>query len=243
MPPTSAATRSHRPPRPVRRKHTSYDANVFINCPFDDSYEELFRAMVFTIFACGFIPKCAKGESNQNLRFQRIIELIGESRYGIHDLSRIELDQMPRNNMPLELGVFIGCWRFGTPYDYEKEYLVLDSDRHRYNQHTSDIKADDAEFHENRPALLIEKVRNWLGQRPFRNHGYRIPSADILQERYLRFQQEAPGLCVEYELTYALLNFNEYCFIVTEWLQAQQAKLQALLPVLNPQVPPAPSRH
>ena len=98
---------------------------MFINCPFDEDYEPLFRAMVFTIFSCGFIPQCAKGVSNQNLRFQRIIELIGECRHGIHDLSRIELGAMPRNNMPLELGVFIGCMRFGSKFDYEKDTVFL----------------------------------------------------------------------------------------------------------------------
>lgn len=228
---------SHRPPRPRRRKHTSYDVNVFINCPFDPAYEELFRAMVFTIFSCGFIPQCAKGESNQNLRFQRIIELIGESRYGIHDLSRIELDQMPRNNMPLELGVFIGCWRFGTDYDYEKEYLVLDSDRHRYNQHTSDIKADDPEFHENQPTLLIEKVRNWLANRPYRNRSQVIPGADWLLERYTRFQSDAPMLCDELFLTFDQLLFPEFCAVVTDWLIQQQAILQAAQSLLKPKLP------
>lgn len=228
MPPAPATGtgRSHRPPKPARHKHEDYDANVFINCPFDAPYEALFRAMAFTIYASGYIPQCAKGESNQNRRFERIIELIGECRYGIHDLSRIELDQMPRNNMPLELGVFIGCWRFGTGYDYEKEYLVLDSDKHRYNQHTSDIKADDADFHENDPDLMVEKVRNWLATRKFRQPG-RIPSADILVERYARFQQDAPALCAEYELTFALLNFPELCTVITDWLQAQQKKFEA----------------
>jgi hypothetical protein len=217
---------SHRPPRPPRRKHPTYDLNVFINCPFDDSYEPLFRAMVFTIFSSGFIPHCAKGESNQNLRFQRIIELVGECRYGLHDLSRIELGQLPRNNMPLELGVFIGCQRFGASFDYEKEYLILDSDAHRYNQHTSDVKADDAEYHHNEPTQIIERVRNWLANRPYRDRSQPIPGADWLIERYERFLTEAPFLCEELFLSFERLLFPEYSTIVTDWLLKQQAILK-----------------
>ena len=33
-----------------------YDSCVFINCPFDASYRQLFRALVFTIQDCGFMP-------------------------------------------------------------------------------------------------------------------------------------------------------------------------------------------
>lgn len=232
-----ALTPSHRPPRPPRRKHPDYDVNVFINCPFDDEYEPLFRAMVFTIFSCGFIPQCAKGISNQNLRFQRIIELIGECRYGLHDLSRIEIGTMLRNNMPLELGVFIGCMRFGSKFDYEKEYRILDSDAHRYNQHTSDIKADDADYHYNKPPELIARVRDWLAGLPFRDRSYLIPGADWLIERYARFEAEAPALCKELFLTFGKLKFDEFCTITTDWLNIQQAIFEEAQRLLNPKAP------
>lgn len=233
-----AIATSHRPPQPKRRKHAEYDVSVFINCPFDDKYEPLFRALVFTISSCGFIAQCAKGASNQNLRFQRILELVGECRYGIHDLSRIKARAMPRNNMPLELGVFIGCQRFGASFDYEKEYLILDRNAHDYNQHTSDVKADDAEYHQNKPNLLIERVRNWLANRPFRDRSQPIPGADQLQERYARFTNDAPALCQALYLTFEKLLFEEFRAITTDWLAQQQAILEeARRNVLNPQLP------
>lgn len=49
-------------------------------------------------------------------RIDKLYGLIGECRYGIHDLSRTELDdvnQLPRFNMPLELGLFLGAKRYG----------------------------------------------------------------------------------------------------------------------------------
>lgn len=36
-----------------------YDENVFTNCPFDKAYKKLFDAMVFGVFDCGFIVRCA----------------------------------------------------------------------------------------------------------------------------------------------------------------------------------------
>jgi len=232
------ASSGNRPPRPRRRKHSDYDVNVFINCPFDDKYEPLFRAMVFTISSCGFIAQCAKGASNQNLRFQRILELVGECRYGLHDLSRMKVGAMPRNNMPLELGVFIGCQRFGSPFDYEKEYLILDRNAHDYNQHTSDVKADDAEYHHNKPKEMIERVRNWLANRPFRDRSQPIPGADWLVERYTRFTNEAPALCDNLFLTFGKLSFEEFRAVTTDWVAQQQAILkEAQKNVLNPKLP------
>jgi hypothetical protein len=34
--------------------------DVFLNCLFDDDYEPIFRALIFTIYACGFRPRSAK---------------------------------------------------------------------------------------------------------------------------------------------------------------------------------------
>ena len=91
----------------------SYNDNVFINCPFDTEFDNLKNAIVFAIFDCGFTPRCALEISdNGSVRFDNIKKLIGDSKFGVHDISRIELDtvnNLPRFNMPLELGVFIGA--------------------------------------------------------------------------------------------------------------------------------------
>lgn len=36
-----------------------YGTDVFVNCPFDDQYQPLFRALVFAIQDCGFRARCA----------------------------------------------------------------------------------------------------------------------------------------------------------------------------------------
>ncbi|MEP7217973.1 MAG: hypothetical protein ABI876_03605, partial [Bacteroidota bacterium] len=71
----------------------NYDKNVFINCPFDSKYDPIFNAVLFTVHKCGFILRCAKefGDSNR-IRIKNIVDLIRQSRYSIHDLSRVGLD-------------------------------------------------------------------------------------------------------------------------------------------------------
>src|SRR5689334_14189639 len=90
----------------------SYNDRVFINCPFDEAYLELFRAAIFTTYQCGFFPTSSLAEENGlDNRIDKITRIIEECRYGIHDISRIELSTsgLPRFNMPFELGLFYGA--------------------------------------------------------------------------------------------------------------------------------------
>ncbi|HEX9161516.1 MAG TPA: hypothetical protein VF980_07380 [Thermoanaerobaculia bacterium] len=86
-----------------------YERNVFINCPFDNAYAPIFEAIVFAVHDAGFRPKCAREKlDSSQIRVHKIADLISQSRYSIHDLSRTELDEaseLPRFNMPFELGM------------------------------------------------------------------------------------------------------------------------------------------
>ena len=92
---------------------TDYNNNVFINCPFDSDYKPLFDAMIFTVHDCGFIARCALEEDDASqVRIDKIYSIIADCRYGIHDISRTQLDAasgFSRFNMPLELGIFLGA--------------------------------------------------------------------------------------------------------------------------------------
>src|SRR6266850_1231692 len=119
-----------------------YDRNVFINCPFDAAYAPIFEAIVFAVHDAGFRPKCARERlDSSEVRLQKIVGLIRSSRFSIHDLSRTELDEattLPRLNMPLELGIDIGCKTF-SPIHATKSLLIFDSDQYRYQKYVSDI--------------------------------------------------------------------------------------------------------
>jgi len=90
-----------------------YQRSVFINCPFDGEYLPIFRAIIFTVSACGFEPRSTlEHDDASQVRIEKIYRLIASSAFGIHDISRTEPDdenRLPRFNMPLELGVFLGA--------------------------------------------------------------------------------------------------------------------------------------
>ncbi len=106
------------PKRPSKSAAADYHTSVFINCPFDGGYERLFEATVFTVFYSGYFPRCALEIYNSGqVRIEKIFKLIESCQFGIHDISRTELDadsKLPRFNMPLELGMFSGAQRFGA---------------------------------------------------------------------------------------------------------------------------------
>jgi len=93
--------------------------DVFINCPFDPGYRPVFDAITFAVSYLGFIPRCSLEEDDAaEIRLSKIERIIEECRFGINDLSAVTLDAttgLPRFNMPLELGLFFGCKRFGPP--------------------------------------------------------------------------------------------------------------------------------
>jgi len=193
-------------------------SDVFINCPFDPDYEALFRAMVYAIVDCGFNPRCAKEQfSSAAVRISRIQDIIEECRLGIHDLSRVQLGTsgLPRFNMPYELGLFLGCKRFGGKAHAHKEALVLDSEPYRYQAVLSDIAGQDIRSHANTPSQMIRCIRDWLA-------GFstgEIPHAPRMVEDYEVFCARLPLYCEAYSWTPDELSYREYLKLVTSHLR------------------------
>ena len=204
---------------------THYNDNVFINCPIDSVYKKLFNAMVFTIHDCGFIPRCALEEDDASqVRIDKIYSMIADCRYGIHDISRTEdkSSGLPRFNMPLELGIFLGAKKFGIEEQKRKKCLILDTELYRYQQFISDIAGQDIQAHNDTPKEIVTVVRNWL-----RNASRRetIPSGGIIWERYQEFMEKLPQMAREGRLIVEELVFNDYTSMVTQWLRTKAGQL------------------
>lgn len=199
-----------------------YNNNVFINCPFDDTYKQLFDAIVFTVYDCGFISRCTLEEQDGTVvRIERIYSIIRNCRYGIHDISRIETDEntkLPRFNMPLELGVFLGAKKFGIEEQKKKSCLILDTEEYRYQKFISDISGQDIRAHKNSCAEIVKVVRNWLRDTSDRTT---IPSGSIIWEHYNDFLNDLPKMTQECNLTVDELIYNDYTQMVTEWLKTK----------------------
>ena len=199
---------------------SAYTDNVFLNCPFDSLYKPLFDAIVFAVFDCGYIARCAlEIDDGGQVRIDKIAVIIGECRYGIHDISRTELDpisQLPRFNMPLELGMFLGAKRYGTRHQADKLCLLMDREPHRYQKFLSDLAGQDIRSHENDVEKSIAVVRNWLRSSSKRTS---IPGGKAIHGRYVRFRVELPEICKVLKLGEDELTFNDYTHIVAEWLK------------------------
>ena len=113
-----------------RRPKPAASRSVFINCPFDDAFRPILRAMVFTIIASGYHPRCALDATDgAEVRLGKIAVMIGDCDWGIHDLSRVEVadGEVPRFNMPMELGLHLGARLFGEPRQRRKRAPPLRS--------------------------------------------------------------------------------------------------------------------
>lgn len=200
---------------------SDYENNVFINCPFDDQYRSLFEAIVFTVQDCGFFARCAREVSDSSqVRIEKIFKIISQCRYGIHDISHVELDtphNLPRFNMPLELGVFLGAKRFGSPNQKRKSCLILDRDQHRYQQFCSDIRGQDISAHNGAPETAIRLVRDWLND-SVPDAGVMIPSGSNIAKRYHLFDSELPVFSQSFKKIPEELTFIDFRNLVIAWL-------------------------
>jgi hypothetical protein len=198
-----------------------YSDSVFLNCPFDDQHKPIRLAILFAIFDCGFVPRCAlEVDDGTDVRFEKIKRLISSSRYGIHDICRTEIDAntaLPRFNMPLELGVFLAAKSFGIGAQKQKSCLILDRDLYRYRNFISDIAGHDIRSHQNDADQAIIQVRNWLGTASGR---VTLPGGRAIVTRYRRFMAELPDLCADLNLEADELTYSDYINLVSGWLSA-----------------------
>ena len=196
-----------------------YDRNVFINCPFDSAYTPIFEAIVFAVSDAGFVARSALERlDSSEIRLQKIISLIRHARFSIHDLSRTQLDEttaLPRFNMPLELGIDIGCKAFSRPHA-RKSFLIFDSERYRFQKYLSDIGGQDIHQHANDPKLAVTRVRDWLRTE---SGVTTIPGGTAIFNRYLEYRQELSRICTDLRLDINELTFTDLSNTIYVWLE------------------------
>lgn len=142
-----------------------FERNVFINCPFDRDYKVLLEPLLFSIIYLGYEPMISETESSFDIRVDNIAKLIADSKYSIHDLSRSKYrnkGDLPRFNMPFELGLDIGCKKYGISKQKQKKCLIVATQRYEYHKVISDISGSDIQAHGDDPARLIKAVRDWF---------------------------------------------------------------------------------
>lgn len=178
----------------------------------------MFRAMVFAVVDCGYEPRCAlEANDSGQIRLQKIEQIIEQSKFGIHDLSNMELDRsnnLPRFNMPLELGMFLGAKRFGSDEQKDKRLIILDSEPYRYKISISDISGQDISCHSGKPEEAIRCIRDWLKSVSRRTS---IPGATYILDRYKRYEIDLPRICELLRYDVDGLTFNDLWETMVEW--------------------------
>ena len=198
----------------------TYEECVFLNCPFDPEYAPLFRALVFSVLLCGFQPRAAlEVDDGSEVRIEKIVRIVRESKYAIHDLSRTELDTalaLPRFNMPLELGLFLGAKYFGAGRQREKACVIFDRDRYRYQAFCSDIAGQDIRAHKQDITDLIRCVRDAL--RTWRPDAA-LPGGSEIHRRYREFVRALPELGRGFQIRPSELTFHDLRWLILFWLE------------------------
>jgi len=199
-------------------KPHDYDKSVFINCPFDGAYEPLFHGLIFAVHHMKLNPKSAlENTDGGQPRLDKILALIESCKYSIHDISRTEIDPahgLPRFNVPFELGLDLGCRRYGQRPHRQKTTLILDLDPHRYRTFISDIAGLDVQGHNGDVATAITVIRNWLTQSPVQ-----AASGATIYARYQAFQLTLPEMCDELRWEVDSLSFADYSWAAYDWIK------------------------
>jgi hypothetical protein len=140
--------------------------------------------------------------------------------YGIHDISRTETDprsKLPRFNMPLELGVFLGAKRFGAKGQKSKRCIIFDIEKYRYQSYISDIAGQDIHSHQGKVAVLIQELASWLRNE---SRDPRVPGGRKMVPEFASFQREVPAICSRRGLEPDELTFSDYVDMVGQYLAA-----------------------
>ena len=167
----------------------TFDRSVFINCPFDGEFAPILQAIAFCVVYLGFYPRLApENADNAAGRLDRIVELVGDSKYAIHDLSRCKstaANDFARMNMPFELGIDHACRRFGTGELANKSILILEETKFDYQKVLSDISGWDIHDHGGDHQRAVRHVRSWLVAQA----GADDIGAARIQGKYIAFQE------------------------------------------------------
>lgn len=167
----------------------NFGRNVFLNCPFDSDYRQLLLSAIFTIRYLGYIPRLSLERADSaETRIDKIVGLIVESKFGIHDLSRMVSEaenEHYRMNMPFELGIDYGCKRLKEGVWSTKQILILEKERYRYQKALSDLSGSDIKNHDDEPFKIVKVIRDWFVSTESL-HG--AASGNLIWSRYNEFQ-------------------------------------------------------
>ena len=182
--------------------------------------------MLFTIIYLGLRRVVAQTTDSGAVRIDKIIRHIKNSKYSIHDLSRMvasKAGEIARFNMPFELGLDIGIRRAARRSRlWSKRNLIIDKEKYRYQKALSDLSGNDIQVYEDSPERLVLVLRNWFTS----NIHPKQPSGSSIWEAYNEFQTYFAKFTLEegYEERDIInMPFNELIYFMSRWVKARNS--------------------
>jgi hypothetical protein len=150
-----------RKPKRASPRRTANTESAFLNIPYDAAFENLYLAYIAGVSSFGLKPRAALEIPTSNRRLERILALIQECEYSIHDLSRVEVDRTPpatpRFNMPFELGLTVALEKVVIP---GHEWIVCETMRFRLKKSLTDLDGTDPYVHDGTVRGLFRELGN-----------------------------------------------------------------------------------
>ncbi len=146
---------------------------VFLNFPYNKSYEDIFLGLVSALVMLGRTPVVTFDLPDHGQgRLQRIWDLLIECGASIHDLSAVGVPV--RFNMPFELGMACGMQRSRPQLGHR--FFIMEARKDRLDKTTSDLKGIDHRVHGRTVAGAINAVLEVLG-----SSNRQIAAEDVLR--------------------------------------------------------------
>jgi hypothetical protein len=176
---------------PGRKPRKRPERSVFLNVPYDSAFENLYLAYIAGLSAFGLIPHATLEIPTSQRRLERILGLIDQCAYSIHDLSRVQLDAIapkaPRFNMPFELGLAVAQ----DAGNRRETWYVCEAIPYRINKSLSDLDGTDVRIHGGTVKGVFGALCNIFARQT------RQPSVQEMSRIYLVLRRNLPTIMAQ----------------------------------------------
>jgi len=141
--------------------------SAFCNFPFDADYRPLYLALMASLVCTGQTPRSVLEIPPSADRLERILHLLEQCAFSLHDLSRVQLSArgLPRFNMPFELGLAAAL---AGRKSARHQFRLLEARPNRVQRSLSDLNGYEAFIHGGRPTGIFAAVCDiFTSFRPF----------------------------------------------------------------------------
>ena len=186
---------------------------AFINCPFDEEYRFFERALTFICIYFETEPCFTKDIDNNNIhRLDKLVAIIRESEFSIHDLSRCKCKcqdstgpEFYRMNMPFELGL---DYAYNTYSGNSKNILLLENQQRDLQAALSDSLGLDPKPYDGDVSKFFKQIRDWFfSAKQFENR--KILDSITLNEKFAVFNKSLIGQIMQENRKAGQEIFNE----------------------------------